>query len=201
MLTAAEEKRLEEVFPSTVDVEYAGPDDEKTSSYELTPFWTGPDIAGDDGSESPDYPVLVFDWEDQSVAASERQPADNVHRIDNPIDEEEYRIIRSTEMYSDLVIQVSVRRRWIDGIPPDVRLKQLARAVWEVCDQKLDKGELLNEPGDDDERPMLVDVQDGIDTNAEDRTLRAQWAIRLHYREEHEVVEETVSEVEYDIET
>lgn len=200
MLTTAEEDRLEETFPSTVTVEWDGQNGLEQATYDLARFWTGPDAVGNDASQSAEHPTIVFDWDTQSEEATQRQPADNVRRIENPVDEPEYTEVRTSELYSDLTIQVAVRSSWEDGIPPTVRLKQLTRAVWQVCDRELDQAGALNEAGQSGERPMTVDITSSVTTNREDRTIRSQWTIRLHYRDEHEVVHETAESADFEAE-
>ena len=197
MLTTAEEDRLEETLPTSGTVSHDG----QEQQYDLTPFWAGPDASGDDAATSPDYPMVVFDWEQQDVPAEERQPVDNIHEIENPKNIEEYREIHTNELYSDLVIQVVIRRQWLDGLPPGVRLKQLARPIRQTCTRDLDNHGRLNEPGPNGERPMTVDIITGVTENREDDTSRVQWRIRIHYRGTYEIVYDTVEDAEYSVDT
>jgi len=197
MLTTAEEDRLEETLPTSGTVSYDG----QEQQYGLTPFWAGPDASGDDATASPDYPMLVFDWEQQDVPAEERQPVDNIHEIENPANVEEYREVHTNELFSDLVIQAVVRRQWLDGLPPGVRLKQLTRPIRQTCSRDLANHGQLNEPGPNGERPMTVDILTGVTGNRDDDTSRVQWTIRLHYRGTHEVIQETVEDAEYSVDT
>lgn len=197
MLTTAEEDRLEETLPTSTTVSYDG----QEHQYGLTPFWAGPDASGDDVATSPEYPMLVFDWNQQDVPAEERQPVDNIRDIENPKNVGEYREIHTSELYSDLVIQVVVRRQWLDGLPPGVRLKQLARPVRQTCKRDLDNHGRLNEPGPNGERPMTVDIITGVTENREDDRSRVQWRIRFHYRGTYETVYDTVEDAEYSVDT
>lgn len=193
MLTPAEEDRLEAVFPTDLTVEYDG----VSRTYELTPYWSGHDVDGDDATQTPEYPALAFDWGDRDVPNEDEQPANHLQRFESP-EEETYVETRVRQLYSDLAIQVAVRRRH-DGIPPDVRLTELANAIWDVCDQDLDQGAVLNEEGESGERPMRVDLLEGVATNAQGRTHRAQRSIRIYYRAEHDVEFDTVDEIEYEV--
>lgn len=203
MLTPAEEDRLEEALPSQVTIEYQTEDGTIEQTYQLSRHWTGPDQQGADASASPEYPTIIFDWDVRGEPADERQPADNVLRIesdDDQKDEPKYREIRTTEQYSDLVIQVAVRARHDQAIPPDVRLTQLARSVWDVCDEHLDQDGELNEAGQNGERAMAVDVLSGLESESRtDRTLRTQWRIRLRYRKETTTEYDTVEEIDHEV--
>lgn len=189
MLTTAEEDRLEASFPlEGLTVDYEG----GSYTYDLTPFWSGGDDAGDDATADPDYPALVFGWDAQSEPAPERQPVDNVASIDNPTDVPEYRETETAEVYDELSVTVAVEAAHdANGVPPQVRGSQLARHLWRFTEHDLD----LNSVGPDGERPMRVDVQSGPTPSRVKLTYRLEWALRLHHSETKETVYDTVESV------
>lgn len=195
MLTAAEEDRLEAaVVPDEpVDVSYGGAE----AAYELETFWTGGDAAEDDASRPGDYPCVVFDFETEGEPDSDRQPLDNLDRVEEDEEESEYREIKMRALTSELTIQVAVKRNGRDGIDPEIRLKQVARPVWDACVEDLDDQGVLNQEGPDGQRPMKVDVTSGVTTAPVAGTLRAQWSITLSYRTEHTIVHESMETAEH----
>lgn len=189
MLTTAEEDRLEASFPlEGLTVDYEG----ESYTYDLTPFWSGGDDAGDDATADPDYPALVFGWNAQSEPATERQPVDDVTAVDNPLDVPEYRETETAEVYDELSVTVAVEAAHdANGVPPQVRGGQLARQLWRFTSLDLD----LNSVGPDGERPMRIDVQSGPTPSRVRLTYRLEWALRLHHSETKETVYDTVEDV------
>lgn len=189
MLTTTEEDRLEASFPlEGLTVDYEG----ESYTYDLTPFWSGGDEAGEDATADPDYPALVFGWNEQSEPATERQPVDDVAAVDNPLDVPEYRETETAEVYDELSVTVAVEAAHdANGVPPQVRGGQLARQLWRFTTLDLD----LNSVGPDGERSMRVDVQSGPSPSRVQLTYRLEWALRLHHSETKETVYDTVEDV------
>ncbi|MDL0133521.1 hypothetical protein [Halobacterium salinarum] len=176
MLTTAEEDRLEAALPTGFAVTHDG----GTYDYSLTVHWTGGDDVGADADESPDYPALVLGWNSQNDPQPERQPANNLHEIDNPTDEPGLTQTETEEVSDELSVTVAVRATHdSNGVPPQVRATQLARPVWRALEGEVD----LNTEGPDGGRPMRIETSSSPTPARVERTYRYQWAIRLHHRE------------------
>lgn len=197
MLRPIEENRLENELPTTgLSVEYEGPNDAapQTYEYDLDPFWATGDVEGDDASSTTEHPAIVFDYNTENEPVDARQPANNLKSIDNPANEPGFSETETAEVYDELTITVAVRREHdANGVPPQVRSKELTRRLWNYCRHALD----VNEPGVNGERPMKVDVVSPPSPEVVERTLRRMFAIQLHHSETRTVEYDTVDDAEY----
>jgi hypothetical protein len=194
MLTTAEEDRLEADLPLTQSIPYDG----ATYQYELTPYWYGPDHQGDDADLAPEYPAIVFQWESQSDERDERRPLGGVDRVDDRGDDPEFAEIHAAGYDDELSITVAVKATHdANGVPPDVRGKQLARQLFRYIRFQID----LNTTGPNGERPMLVDPANAPTPARVDRTYRVEWSVAISYVDEHTVVHDTVDDAEYTVDT
>lgn len=192
MLTTAEEDRLEAALPSTFTVEYAGDE----FQYDLTPYWGGSDVDGDDAGGGPEYPAVVFDWDVQGETDTDRQPLGDVRAIE-PGGEDELVEVNAARVWDDLSISVAVEARHdANGVPPQVRGGQIARQLWKFCRFELD----LNSPGANGERPMVASVESAPTPGRVERTYRIEWVVRLRHTVDHEVTTEATEDVEYEVE-
>jgi len=194
MLTTKEEDRLEAVLPTTgLSISYGG----KTYQYDLDVHWSGGDVAGDDASESTEYPALVLGWNSQNNAETQRQPANDLHDIDNPLDEPGLTETDTTEVSDELSVTIAVRSTHdSNGVPPQVRATQLTRELWRVLDNEID----INNQGPNGERPIRVETNTSPTPSRVERTYRYQWAISLHHAERFETDYETASDAEFSAE-
>ncbi|SEH60484.1 hypothetical protein SAMN05192561_1126 [Halopenitus malekzadehii] len=183
MLTTAEEDRFEAVLPESVDVSY----DANQHTYELTVFWGG-------GNATQDYPIVILEWDAQNQPQTQRQPVDDVHRIDNPIDEPGGAEIRTSEVADELSITVAVKAvRGTDGVPPQTRCKQLVRRLWRFLDDGID----LNSEGPNGERPMRVEIASNPSPGRVDDTYRIEWSVQFHHAERYTEEFDTTESAEY----
>lgn len=197
MLTDAEEDRLRSAIPlENVTIEAAG----TTATYDFDTFWSGGDAAGDDATTQFDgeYPALVFGYNTQAEPETGRQPLNDLHEVDNPIDEPGMTETRAAELSDLLSLTVAVEATWRDGIPPQTRVRELARPVWKAC--RFDLSSDLNQEGQNGERPMRVELGGTpIGPERVARTLRVQWPIRIHYRETVDREHDTAAGVDYEV--
>lgn len=195
MLTTAEEDRLEEALPTAdLEVAYEG----NTHQYDLNPFWWGGDDTGDDVAEPPEYPAIVFQFETQNQPETARQPANDLHSIDNPADEPGLTETEVEEVSDDLSMTVVVEARHDNGIPPQVRSSQLTRQVWRFV--RFELGTELNTVGPNGERAIRPALLSAPTPARVKRTLRSSWSVRLHHAETHDVEVETAKDVEVTVE-
>ncbi|AAM88691.1 hypothetical protein PhiCh1p18 [Natrialba phage PhiCh1] len=195
MLTTAEEDRFEEALPlEGLEVKWDG----ESYEYDLDPFWTGGDAADEEPTESVEYPAIVFDWETQNQPELGRQPLNDLHSIDVSSDESVLTETKTAEVSDDLAITIAVEAAWDDnGVPPQARVTQLTKQIWRFLRFELD----LNSEGENEERPMNVEVPDesSVEPVRVEHTIRAPWQIRFHHAERHEEEHNTVEEFEINI--
>jgi len=183
MLTTAEEDRFEAALPESVDVEY----DASQHTYELAVFWGG-------GNATEDYPIVILEWDAQNQPQSQRQPVDNIHRIDNPIDEPGLTEVRTSEVADELSITVAVEAvRGTDGVPPQTRCKQIARELWRFLDDAIDQ----NSGGPNGERPMRIETASTPSPGRVEDTYRIEWSIQFHHAERYTEEIDTAESAEY----
>ena len=187
MLTPAEEDRVEELLPSSVDVEYAGDSHE----YELTPFW-GP--ATD--NPNPDYPMVVLQYDSQNDAEEQRQPLNDIaDREDDGDDVVETEVAEVSDLLS---ITIATTTDHDGKTPASVRSHQIARLVWRALWFNRD---VLRTPGENGERSIRLDMREEgslSPTRVED-TYRIAFTARLHHSET--VERETPGVAEFDTST
>ncbi len=190
MLTTAEEDRIEADLPFVQTLTYEGAD----YQYELTPYWSGPDHAGDRVDAAPEYPAIVFGWDSQGAEDEERRPLGGVSRIDDRGDAAEFAEVEERSLDDELSITVAVDARHdANGVPPDVRGKQLARAIWRYIVFEMD----LDSVGANGERPLLIEPLNPPTPGRVAGTYRLEWSVQVSYVDEHETVHETVDDAEY----
>lgn len=183
MLTAQEEDRIEAALPDTVSVSYDG----ATHTYDLGVFWSG-------GNTNEEYPTVVFEWDVQNELRPERQPANNLVSIDNPVDEPGATETKTDEVSDDLSITVAVEAVFDDGLPPQVRRKQIAQRIWKFFEQEAD----FTDEGPNGERPMRIETLSGITPARVEDTLRAEWPVRIHHSELYEEEIETADDASFE---
>ncbi|QHS17924.1 hypothetical protein GWK26_12630 [haloarchaeon 3A1-DGR] len=191
MLTTAEEDRLEAAIPTTgLTVTYEG----GTYDYDLDVHWTGGDDTDAAPGPEPEYPVLVLGWNSQNNPQTERQPANGLYSIDNPVDEPGYTETETNEVSDELAVAIAVRTTHDDnGVPPQVRSTQLTRAIWRAFDNEID----LNSEGPNGERPMRLSISSSPTPARVERTYRHQWAVQLHHAERYVTEHETAAGAEF----
>jgi len=196
MLTTAEEDRLEDLLPLTaMEVTYEG----AAYQYDIAPWWWGGDAVGDDASTPPAYPALALQFETQNQPETARQPANNLQSIDNPANEPGLTETRTEEVSDDLSMMVVVEATHDDnGVPPQVRCSQLTRHLWRFIQFDLD--DVLNTPGANGERPMRSEITSSPTPTRVQRTLQAEWSVRLHHAETQDVEVDTAAGAEYSAE-
>jgi hypothetical protein len=200
MLTTAEEDRLERELPLTFDVEYAAPTDDQpqTYAYELTPFWAGGDADGADASDGPEYPSLVFDYDNEGVIDEARQPIGDVAAVDaatGGATVDEHHVERAMDDLSFTVAVEAVHDA--NGVPPQVRAQQIARQLYRFVRFHLD----LSEPGANGERPMVVELFERPTRARVERTFRVEFPVRFRHVEHATIEQDAVDDVEYSIDT
>lgn len=195
MLTTVEEDRFEQALPlEGIAVEWGG----DTYEYDLDPFWTGGDAAGEDATNPTEYPAVVFDWDTQNQAEADRQPLDDLHSIDVSEEEPTLTETKTAEVSDDLSVTIAVEAGWDDnGVPPQARATQLARHLWRFLRFELD----LNSEGENGERPIRVAVPDesSIEPVRVEHTVRSEWPIRLHHAEHHEEEHDVADDFEVEV--
>lgn len=195
MLTTAEEDRFEEALPlEGLTVEWDG----ESYEYNLDPFWTGGDAAGEDASEPTAYPAVVFDWDTQNQPETARQPLNDLDSIEVSDGEPTLTETKKAEVSDDLSITIAVEANWDDnGVPPQARVTQLARQFWRFLRLELD----LNSWGENGERPIRVAVPDesSIQPVRVEHTVRSEWPIRFHHAERHEEEHDVVESFDVDV--
>lgn len=191
MLTTAEEDRLEAALPTSgLSVTYEG----GSYAYDLDVHWSGGDNTGDDVGGSPDYPALVLGWESQNDPRPERQPANNLHAIDNPSGEQGVTETDVEAVSDDLSVTVAVRASHDDnGVPPQVRASQLTRALWRAFEHGID----INSEGSAGERPIRPETTGSPTPSRVERTYRYAWTVRLHHAELFETEYPTAESADY----
>ena len=191
MLTTAEEDRLEAALPTTaISVGYDG----AVYDYDLDVHWSGGDNTGDDAGGSPDYPALVLGWDSQNDPQPERQPADNVHAVDNPTNEPGYTETETVEVSDELSVTIAVRASHdSNGVPSQVRATRLARVLWRALDHDID----LNNEGSNGERPMRIETTSSPTPSRVERTYRYSWNARLHHSEQFVTEYDTADSADY----
>jgi len=190
MLTTAEEDRLEADLPLVQSILYAG----NSYEYELSPYWFGPDHSGDDADLVAEYPAIVLEWETQGDENEDRRPLGGVSEIDDRGDEAAFVETEVVEYDDELSITVAVEATHdSNGVPPDVRGKQLARAIWRYIVFEMD----LDSVGANGERPLLVEPLNPPTPGRVAGTYRLEWSVQVSYVDEHEEVHETVDDAEY----
>lgn len=201
MLTTAEEDRFEAALPlQGLAVEYEAPSDNELQEfeYDLTPHWHGPDAAGEDAATPGEYPAIVFDWDVQNQPEPDRQPLDDLHSVEHSPNSPALTETKTAEVSDELSITVAVQARYDDnGVPPDVRVSQLARQVWRFLRFELD----LNSEGENGERPMRLAVPDesSVSPVRVEDTLRVEWPIAFHHAEHHEEEHETAEGFDFEL--
>lgn len=191
MLTTAEEDRLEAALPTTgLSVTYGG----GSYQYDLDVLWSGGDESGDDVSGSMDYPGIVLEFETQNDPRPERQPANDLHAVDNPTGEQGLTETEVEEVSDDLSVTIAVVASHDDnGVPPQVRASQLARAVWRALQHGID----INTAGPNGERPIRIETTASPTPSRVERTYRYTWTVRLHHAEEFVTEYPTAESAEY----
>lgn len=191
MLTTAEEDRLEAALPTTgLSVTYGG----GSYQYDLDVHWSGGDESGDDVSGSMDYPGIVLGFESQNDQRPERQPANDLHAVDNPTGEQGLTEIEVEEVSDDLSVTIAVLASHDDnGVPPQVRASQLTRAVWRALDHAIN----INTAGANGERPIRIETTASPTPSRVERTYRYTWTVRLHHAEEFVTEYPTAESAEY----
>jgi len=192
MLTTAEEDRLEADLPLVQSILYAG----NSYEYELSPYWFGPDHSGDDADLVAEYPAIVLEWETQGDENEDRRPLGGVSEIDDRGDEAAFVETEVVEYDDELSMTVAVEATHdSNGVPPDVRGKQLARAIWRHIRFELD----LDSEGAGGERPMTVSILNAPTTGRVAGTYRVEWSVAISYADAYEVVHDTVDDAEYGV--
>jgi len=192
MLTTAEEDRFEADLPLTQSIPFEG----EEYQYELTPFWAGPDHSGNNAAEVAEYPALVLQWDTQGAEDDERKPLGDASRFDDRGDAPEFAEIQAAGYDDELSITIAVDASHdANGVPPDVRGKQLARAIWRYLRFEAD----LNSEGANGERPMTVEPVNAPTPSRVAGTFRVEWSVAISYIDEYEIVHETVADAEYSV--
>jgi hypothetical protein len=192
MLTTAEEDRLEEDLPLVQSIPYGDGEYE----YELAPYWFGADHVANDADVSPDYPAIVFQWDSQGNEVNERRSIGDFSDLDERPGETVVEEIQETGYDDQLSVTVAVEATHDEnGVPPNVRGPQLARAIWRYLRFEVD----LQSEGANGERPMTIDVQDPPTPVRVDRTLRYEWSVAVSYVDEHAVEVDAVADADYDV--
>ena len=191
MLTTAEEDRLEAALPTTgLSVTYEG----GPYLYDLDVLWSGGDESGDDVSGSMDYPGIVLGFETQNDPRPERQPANDLHAVDNPAGEQGLTETEVREVSDDLSVTIAVRASHDDnGVPPQVRASQLTRSVWRALDHAID----INSEGPNGERSIRIETTASPTPSRVERTYRYTWTVRLHHAELFETEYPTAADADY----
>lgn len=193
MFTPEEEDRLESALPLEHTVEYDG----NSATYILDPFWSGGDESGDDASEGPDLPSIVFEWDQQGQEDDERQPVGDVAEVDENEGESTMIEHHVSRVIDDLSVTISTSKQWKDGIAPTVRARKIARAVWRFCRFQLD----LSEPGENGERPMIHEVLESPSGADADRKIVIEFQLRFRSVLVEDVERDGVSDISYGVDT
>jgi len=192
MLTDDEKARIEESIPLTQTIPYGG----NSYVYELAPFWSAGDESGADATSTGEYPTLVFNLAGDGDRDSEREPIGGLVEIDEQLGEPGIIETERSSLVSELELTVAVEAvHDTNGVPAETRASMIARNLWRYVRREL--GTDLEEPGDNDERPIVVEPNSTPTPARVDRTYRIEFSADLRYRETYDREIPTVDDVEY----
>lgn len=173
MLTYAELQRIE---TSILDLDFGIDWETTTLTPDISFVWSGSDSVDPDFT---DYPAIVANDESLGETNDSMDPLNNL--VSREIADDEMTETREQPELDSLQLTVAVGTHHQDGVPPQVRLKQLTRTLWRWV--QFEANRQLNNEGTDGERPLVVIPSSPPTFAREERSLRNVLAVQLQHTE------------------
>ena len=181
MLSSREKLRIRTNLPQTFTAQYTaevdGGFEDRQTTIEPTFLWTGSDATGTD-SEYEDYPVILLSWQTQGNDVPDEGTLNKFAKriYENSFDPDEYDVdlynglidesnpddeafveIAETRYQAELQVTPVVETNWVEGVPPQPRAEAMATDLWKWVE--FSGSRVLNNPGENGERPMVVEPE------------------------------------------
>jgi len=194
MITPQEEDRIEDAVPLAHEVTWTDADGgDQTRTLELTPYWNDQDI--DDAG--PEYPALVLGWEEKG------QPDENGEILNNlagwDADDGGSTVTKTNEHpeVDTLQVTIAVKVGYRYEMPAQVRRTELTRRLYTWWREA--GPDVLNQEGDNGERPILPEIESPPTPGRVERTLRSQFSMALKHSETWVETVDAVDEFETNV--